>query len=97
MARWQRCGVVALFIYAMINFRLLVVWNWDGQPARVCGQHVLKKGGEVVRVISPQEYHERYASVVRGLFAFWMLFHAAIGASWWSLRSGLEWRSRPAP
>jgi hypothetical protein len=62
-------------IYVPINFFTLLGSAEGGSVDERNGVYVLHKGGEVVRVLTEQEYRRQKAYVVRGVSGHWMLFY----------------------
>jgi hypothetical protein len=72
---WMRRALIAMFIYALLNFAYFA-FRQEGMPAREPdGTYALRNKGKFVRTISTQEYHAHRALHARGISGHWMLFY----------------------
>jgi hypothetical protein len=75
MPRWARYTVKAFFAYAVINFALFFVLSKGGAAEERDGRYVLHNHGEIIRELSPEEYEQQRAYVLRGFSGHWMVFY----------------------
>jgi hypothetical protein len=62
------------FFYAGINF-ILFISSQEGTASIKDGQFVLQNHGQLVRILTKQEYHHYSANEVRGISGHWILFY----------------------
>jgi len=81
--RWARrysppwlCNlVVVFFFYAIFNFFFTLFCLLEGGvPQRIKGELVLANHGKVIRKLTPSEYEQHEAYVIRTFSGHWMLF-----------------------
>jgi hypothetical protein len=73
---WTVVALLALFLYAFINFFVSLSATGGATPDIRDGQYVLHRKGQVVRQLSEAEYSAGRAAEVRLFSGHWLLFYA---------------------
>ncbi|MCX6256402.1 MAG: hypothetical protein NTW49_00640 [Bacteroidia bacterium] len=73
--------VIALggFIYAMINFMLFMT-SQVGDPDIKNGQYILHNHGQLIKILTEQEFHHYKANEIRGFSGHWIAFYGVAAA-----------------
>ena len=75
--RWMKVLAGTLFAYAFFNFFFTIfVLNEGGVPSIVHGQKVIHDHGNIIRVLTDEEYEKHRAYSVRTSSGHWMAFYA---------------------
>jgi hypothetical protein len=72
--QWLKILALVGFVYAIINF-LLFMATQSGTPDFREGQYILHNRGEVIKILTEQEYHHYKANEVRGFSGHWLAFY----------------------
>ncbi len=90
--RWMSLLITVLFIYALVNFAMLLVHTYNGGPRRRDGKYVQQNHGRVIKEITETEYNQLRAWEARGFSGHWMLFYSAPMAAFYAF-----WRRQKQP
>jgi hypothetical protein len=71
---WMTIIAGAGFFYALINFMLFIA-SQGGTPDIKDGQFILHNHGQLIKILTEQEYHHYKANEVRGFSGHWILFY----------------------
>jgi hypothetical protein len=74
---WLRILAGVFFAYALVNFAIFIVLVEGGGPHERDGKYYVMSHGIIFRELSPAEYHQQQAYIVRGFSGHWMLFSSA--------------------
>jgi hypothetical protein len=84
---WLKALSAVLFIYAFIGFFYSVfVLNDGGVPSIISGQKVLESHGNIIRILTEQEYELHQAYSVRAFSSIWLIFYTVGIAALYSMR-----------
>jgi hypothetical protein len=72
--KWLTIVAIVGFIYAIINFSLVFL-SQTGTPDIKDGQYILQNRGQLIRIITEQEYHHYQANEARGFSGHWIAFY----------------------
>jgi hypothetical protein len=72
--KWLTIVAIVGFIYAIINFSLAFL-SQTGTPDIKDGQYILQNHGQLIRIITEQEYHHDQANEARGFSGHWIAFY----------------------
>jgi hypothetical protein len=83
---WLKALSAVLFIYAFISFFYSVfVLNAGGVPSIISGQKVLESHGNIIRILTEQEYELHQAYSVRAFSSIWLIFYTVGIAALYSM------------
>ncbi|MBS1637414.1 MAG: hypothetical protein JST26_15975 [Bacteroidetes bacterium] len=77
---WLKIVAIICFIYAPVNF-VIFAMNQTGSPAFENGEYMIRNHGELIRVITADEYHSFLANELRGFSGHWLFFYGLSAAS----------------
>ena len=72
---WLPFIILLLGLYAFLNFFRSFLTE-TGTPDFENGQYVLKNHGQLIKVLTAQEYHYHKANLLRGFSGHWILFYS---------------------
>ncbi len=73
--RWASVAVIAVFVYAILNFAVFFYLSEGGVPDIKNGEFILHSHGRLIRHLSEDEYHVKKAYELRGFSGHWLLFY----------------------
>jgi hypothetical protein len=76
---WMTIIAVAGFFYAFINFMLFLATQ-SGTLDVKDGQYILQNHGQLIKILTEQEYHHYKANEIRGFSGHWILFYGVATA-----------------
>jgi hypothetical protein len=82
---WMLVLLVAVMVYAALNFALFIMGTEGGSAMLRDGRYVLSEHGRVIREITREEYLGFEANVVRGFSGHWLVFYF-VAAAYYLLR-----------
>jgi hypothetical protein len=85
--RWVISGINASFILFVIIFVLFLVLSRAASPEIQNGQYVLNNHGDIIRVLSENEYLRLKGWELRMFASGWMCFYLPITVYWWYPRT----------
>ncbi|MBN1361727.1 MAG: hypothetical protein JW993_14110 [Sedimentisphaerales bacterium] len=86
---WMKVLSIVLFLYTCFNFfHTGFVLNQGGVPSTNLGPKALVDHGEIIRLLTDEEYERHEAYFVRGFSGHWMFFYACAMTVLYSLTQG---------
>ncbi len=82
---WLKCLAIGGFLYGFINFFLFI--NVGGTTGIQDGQYVLQNHGQIIKVLTEQEYHHYEALETRGISGHLLIFYGIAAAVLYPLGS----------
>ena len=79
LPKWVFPILVLTFVYTFINFSLFMQ-SEKGSPSFMNGQYVLASHGQVLEVITEQQFHYYQANELRGFSGHWIFFYCISAA-----------------
>jgi hypothetical protein len=76
LPKWAFVALVAVGIYAIVNFVLFIYLSRGGNPDVRDGKYVLLSHGRLIQYLTQAEYHEQEEYVARGFSGHWIAFFA---------------------
>lgn len=73
---WLVITAITAFFYGIINFMLFMYNSRLGTPDFFEGQYILHKHGQLVKILTEQEYHHYKANEIRGFSGLWLVFYS---------------------
>jgi hypothetical protein len=72
---WVIVAEAAVFVYAGVNFLLMMKMSGGGSASLRDGAYVLEDHGRLIRLITQAEYTAFQANELRGFSGHWLLFY----------------------
>lgn len=86
---WLKVIVLGGLFYAVVNFMLFMM-SQNGVPEIMDGQYVLNNHGQLIRGLTPEEYHHFKADELRGFSGHWTAFYGLAAAILYPFRRKSE-------
>lgn len=85
---WVAVVGIVLFVYAIVNFFLFMLYSEGGSPAVQDGRYVLVSHGKLIRELTASEFTALKANVLRGFSGHWQFFYFVCSAYFLFWESG---------
>lgn len=76
---WLTVIAVIGILYALINFALFMA-SQPGSTSIRDGQYILHNHGQLIKILTEQEYHHYQANQLRGFSGHWLFFYGLAAA-----------------
>jgi hypothetical protein len=76
---WLKVIAILGFFYAVINF-IMFMATQSGVADIKDGQYILHNHGQLIRILTEQEYHHFKANELRGFSGHWLAFYGPAAA-----------------
>ncbi|KML39797.1 hypothetical protein VL15_38330 [Burkholderia cepacia] len=77
---WIAVMGIMLFVYAIVNFFVFMLYSEGGNPAVQDGRYVLLNHGKLIRKLTVSEFTAFKANELRGFSGHWLVFYFVCAA-----------------
>jgi hypothetical protein len=95
--RWIGPAVKLLAVFFAIHFCLFLIQSHAASPQIKDGQYVLDNHGQILKVLTPQEYFRLKGAELRLFATGWLFFYFVPTAYWWFSRPVNPLLTDPSP